>query len=387
MCEQSLAEFDPFLNMKHLQEVLAGLVRIYHDHPPQDNKQQQFTFDYDDDEDEFLVLRDDNSDGDDDDEQESCEGGVASTTQECSDDTNGAGGGQRNASSPNDANLDTNVSQENADSVNSVTQTASTTTTTTTTTSTTTTNTSFAGRFGDETEEVSRVLRRIAGLDINTGEGAPDTASHLHKDKDEKNRFNKAHGEQVKENGEIPEEPVQWTNVNRNTLNHSSNVLNNHSISTVLPKSDNETLNEREEMECLYLLLNYDNSEVVQHALELPESVRCGNVLSKALTAVLSFHSSGNYVGMIRLLSTLPPTLSCCLYLSLPKLQKKVLQVLSAGHNSANSKYAMAELPTLLDVTKRVCQHYGLTVTDTQHIVFNKKDFKADAPLVSNYLI
>ena len=34
MCEFSLADFNPVLNMRQLQEVLAVVVRVYKDNPP-----------------------------------------------------------------------------------------------------------------------------------------------------------------------------------------------------------------------------------------------------------------------------------------------------------------------------------------------------------------
>lgn len=348
MCEEQLSDFDPFLNMKHLQEVLAGLVRLYQEQPEHcSEKREQFTFDYEEDEDEFFITKD---------------SGLCSD-ESVRDSTRSPNCVDSDSSSTSTPHVD-HAAMSSAESV-------------------------VTRRFGEESAEVAGVLERISGLDL-TADTEPISVScaPMLQDygKEEKNRQNMAMGEMIRETS--PTVPYTDSTVAK-TDNHLLEIDGNASSSCNSQLSDQiKQTCEREEMECLHLLLNYDNSEAVQHTLELPDSIRSSPLLSKVLDAVLKYHSCGRFVSVLRLLPLLPPVLCCCLYLSLPKLQKKALQVLSIGYSSSNTRYALAELRTLLVLpselaAKQMCLHYGLTVTESDHVAFKKCDFKLDAPVVS----
>ena len=376
LCENRQEDFDPYLNMKQLQETLACLIRIYKENPAMSTKEKsneqkiQFTFDLDDDEDEFFVTDSVGGEGQD----------IATDSDESLADSNRRE--EHSSAHRNGGNLPQN------------------------------------GPLQEDVDAVNTLLNRIRNMELtNSTENPTQDASNvgplsdlpLHRDqqlsaKDIKNRENKYLEETAKECSS-----VKWTNVvdmsntaaannctSEQTMNNTSVLRNGEShLSSESEQSntieENTKLDycEREELECLYLLLNYEQTEVMQHGLELAQEVKDGPLLSKVLPALLNYHSTGNFVSLMRLFNVLPPVLCCALYLNLPKLQKRILQVLSTGHSSGNTRYIVSDLPNLLMIpevsaVKELCQYYGLKLAgdETQFVAFHKKDFLADKPVV-----
>ncbi|KAF2352481.1 SAC3/GANP/THP3 [Trinorchestia longiramus] len=428
MCEVSATDYNPFLDMKQLQETLAGLVRLYKDNsnhiPPQP---PAFSFDLDDDDEEEYFFEFDFSTGKVRERSAGCGTNNSNGEGSCSGvscDSNrsdaqtpgdlagnhwtgeGSGEGecrhtcQTTSDCPDDSGF-LSIDNEN-DRISKA------------------AGGSFVSYRGSDDDEVSRVMTRISAMSLEAMGGEAQAASTAHVDgnsKDDKNRFNKEAGEHVKEQRECFDEcvvekdsnlyvdsPNQSTNNDDSSVNHQTNSNSNSSSLNSSEGNSNDSVTdsdklsssvlhesvcEREEMECIYLLLNYDKSEAVEHALELPTFVKEGKVLSRVLPAVLSYHSTGNTTALLRLLHALPPLLCSALYLSLPKLQRKILQVLTTGHSSVNSKYPLLELANQLvlpgaDAARRACRHFGLTVTGDQHqfVAFHKNDFSINAPLM-----
>ena len=217
---------------------------------------------------------------------------------------------------------------------------------------------------------------RVNGESVDSSNEAPQAATNSKLEKDRQNRII----EETTRNGSDNKSSDETQDANEAG---SSQTANSNATTSSTPKCT-----EREEMEALYLLLNYDNGEVLQHCLELPCDVKSGPILSSLLPVIVSYNSSGNYVPLFRLFNTLPPLLCLALYLSLPKIQKKALQVLSTGHNCANSQFSLEELSTILvfkdtETAKVTCEHYGLSCLEG-FVAFKKKDF-VDKPIVSNF--
>ena len=56
MCEHSLNQFNPVLNMKHLLETLVGLIRVYRDQDDDKKDVKKHEFDSDEEEYEFFTF-------------------------------------------------------------------------------------------------------------------------------------------------------------------------------------------------------------------------------------------------------------------------------------------------------------------------------------------
>ena len=357
MCEIPTSEFDPFLNMKQLQESLASLIRIYKDQETVVKHLPSFSFELDELEDDFYVTvnTEDNKtyqnkrkynvpryDGD---REE-----VASVLQRISgltlsDMPSCSGTGPLNGQS---AVFDQDDDKEYSESQ----------------------SVQSCDQTDDSPDDNSKELEQESPVMTRT----PSTS------KDEKNREN-----QILEAVSKMEAQSSWTNVRE-----SKDLISSDEESSKPESSENcDQVSEREEMEALNLLLNYDNTEVIQHCLELPDEIKTGSLLSKIIPVMLSYLSSGNYIPLLRLFNILPPILSVTFYLSLPKIQKKAIQVLATGHSSVNTRFAVAELSTLLmfenvAAASTACQHYGFKIVgeDEKFVAFHKKDLKPEQPVV-----
>jgi len=343
MCDSPLADFDPVLNVKQLQEVLAGVVRAYRDWPPLDPAPQStpepppFSFDYDDDEDEFLrPARDVNAD-----------------SNNVDDVVDGIADMRVNGSSPN---CEPSAVLNDEDHI-----------------------------VTDSSTQASN--NPSDNISTNKWSNITNKESNKH-DANEPKTENptKPTPQPPPSQQTTPPPPTSHQTTPQPPPSHQTTPqAPPRPQGSPEPAPNSRPLSERAEMEAVYLLLNYDRAEAVAHAVELPAHVREAAVFARCLAAARDHHSCGSYAAMLRLLPQLPPLLQVCLTLSLGKLRRQAMQVLCAGHGAPSGTYSLAELARLLCLSapaaKEAAEHYGVAVKDAQ-VLFARTSFRADAPVL-----
>ncbi|XP_018010819.1 uncharacterized protein LOC108668166 [Hyalella azteca] len=345
MCESRDHVHNAVLEMRQLQETLASVLRIYRDHPVKTPDTPTHFSDSDDEECEYFF------------ELDPVTGRVREKAS--AEDTN-ASEGSPGTCDDNTASSGEDISQR-LSCMNIV----------------------------DEGEKTMPVARRPSSSSPENGpESRQNNAASidLHQQHSKSSSINSYdHGTEYDSNDHNAVVNSEPNKISNNLIqSRTSNEDTNPPVREDEQDCSNCFSSEHEEMECMHLLLNYDATEAIKHSLSLPPSLKNGKTFQRVLTSVLSYHSCGNTAALLRLLQCLPPLLATSLYLNLPKIQRKVIQVLNTSHH--NTKIPLLEVSSQLglfgdtDAARRVCQHYGIDIVDHNTIAFNKKHFNDNAP-------
>ncbi|KAK2575714.1 hypothetical protein KPH14_012103 [Odynerus spinipes] len=137
-------------------------------------------------------------------------------------------------------------------------------------------------------------------------------------------------------------------------------------------------VNNRAEMEALYILLNIGDVSALNRALSLPEKLRKSEEVRLSTKISIAWHLK-NYVLVFRLIQKLRPILVCAIMCNLRSLRRETLQIMSAGYNNKVLTFPGLKLQELLlykDIEKieADCKLFNLIFTN-QNILFQKASF------------
>ncbi|KAF7695973.1 SAC3 domain-containing protein 1 [Silurus meridionalis] len=133
----------------------------------------------------------------------------------------------------------------------------------------------------------------------------------------------------------------------------------------------------QEEFQALSLLYNLGSTTTLQHALELPESVRLSSPVQLALE-VNRAYIERNPVRLLRLARKLDFMQACALHRHLISCRKDLLMIYSHGYSSRNCRFPIQKLADLLfldsSLALQLCQTHGIEVKG-DYVVFSKTSF------------
>ncbi|XP_051961994.1 SAC3 domain-containing protein 1 [Xyrauchen texanus] len=133
----------------------------------------------------------------------------------------------------------------------------------------------------------------------------------------------------------------------------------------------------QEEFQALNLLYNMGSFHATQHALELPERIRCSPAVQLAL-AVNRAYMERNSVRLLRLSQKLDFMQVCALHRHLLTSRRDLLLVFSHGYSSRNCRYPLKRLAHLLflkdTLAAELCQVHGVNVSG-EWVNFSKSSF------------
>ncbi|XP_035732673.1 SAC3 domain-containing protein 1-like [Vespa mandarinia] len=145
-------------------------------------------------------------------------------------------------------------------------------------------------------------------------------------------------------------------------------------------------IDNRAEMEALYILLNIGDISALNRALSLPEKLRKLEEIRLATNISIAWYLR-NYVRVFRLIQKLRPILVCAAMCNLKNMRRNVLQIMSSGYNNKILTFPGLKLQELIlykDIEKleNDCKLFNLTFTN-QNILFQKTSFN-DKILLAN---
>lgn len=149
-----------------------------------------------------------------------------------------------------------------------------------------------------------------------------------------------------------------------------------------------DSRDERELMECLYLLVAPGNAEALERALLLPRDVRTARVRLCLRTSLEM--ARGNYVRVcraVRDLHDMPLLLVCAATHVMPRVRRQCLRTMALAYSSRGALCVppdhLARLLLYGDVQSLTddCRYYGLQVTDAG-VRFSNDSFRHEKPMV-----
>ncbi|GLD50217.1 SAC3 domain-containing protein 1-like isoform X1 [Lates japonicus] len=134
----------------------------------------------------------------------------------------------------------------------------------------------------------------------------------------------------------------------------------------------------QEEFQALGLLYNLGSARATQHIMELPERLRSAPAIRLALS-INRAYLERNPVRVLRLAQRLNFLQCCALHQHLVTCRRDLLLIFSHGYSSRNCRFPLDRLARLLcldvPLTARLCQAYGVDVSQDSHVVFSKAAF------------
>ncbi|KAI4489900.1 hypothetical protein M0804_004082 [Polistes exclamans] len=171
------------------------------------------------------------------------------------------------------------------------------------------------------------------------------------------------------------------------TLNRERELEINEEIEAIT------LIDNRVEMEALYILLNIGDVSGLNRALILPEKLRHVTISKikihlsyvlkseevKLATKISIAWYLKNYVRVFRLIEKLRPIFVCAVMCNLKSLRRNVLQIMSSGYNSKNLTFPGLKLQELLlykdvEKLKKDCELFNLKFTN-ENVLFQKTSF------------
>lgn len=142
--------------------------------------------------------------------------------------------------------------------------------------------------------------------------------------------------------------------------------------------------NDRQQMEALYILLHMGNTESLMRALQLPLYLRKSPDVQLSIKISFAWYLK-NYVRVCHLIQQLSPLLICAAMISIQKLRRMALKIMSSGYNSKIFTFPGLKLQQILlykeiDKIRIDCELFGLVFTN-QNILFQKANFKDEIKL------
>lgn len=120
------------------------------------------------------------------------------------------------------------------------------------------------------------------------------------------------------------------------------------------------------------------STRAMQHIIELPERLRSTPAITLALSINQAFLER-NPVRVLRFAKSLNFLQSCALHRHLVSCRRDLLLIYSHGYSSRNCRFPLDRLSQLLaldaSLTARLCQAYGVEVTQENQVVFSKAAF------------
>ncbi|XP_014604903.1 PREDICTED: SAC3 domain-containing protein 1 isoform X2 [Polistes canadensis] len=156
------------------------------------------------------------------------------------------------------------------------------------------------------------------------------------------------------------------------TLNRERELEINEEIKAIT------LIDNRVEMEALYILLNIGDVSGLNRALILPEKLRKSEEVKLATKISIAWYLK-NYVRVFRLIEKLRPIFVCAVMCNLKSLRRNVLQIMSSGYNSKNLTFPGLKLQELLlykdvEKLKKDCELFNLKFTN-ENVLFQKTSF------------
>lgn len=139
-------------------------------------------------------------------------------------------------------------------------------------------------------------------------------------------------------------------------------------------------------MESLYILCNLDDIHPLYRYITLSKELRRNPKLLMSYSIAIANHN-GNYLRVCRLMGILHPLAYRAMFLHLPQIQRRALEVMSRAYNSSRLTMPVAALRKCLRFStdseaREICSHYGLSV-DGQAVMFEKTTFNGEVELHS----
>ncbi|XP_043490954.1 SAC3 domain-containing protein 1 isoform X2 [Polistes fuscatus] len=146
-------------------------------------------------------------------------------------------------------------------------------------------------------------------------------------------------------------------------------------------------IDNRVEMEALYILLNIGDVSGLNRALILPEKLRKSEEIKLATKISIAWYLK-NYVRVFRLIEKLRPIFVCAVMCNLKSLRRNVLQIMSSGYDSKNLTFPGLKLQELLlykdvEKLKKDCELFNLKFTN-ENVLFQKTWFNNQVLLANS---
>ncbi|XP_015181040.1 PREDICTED: germinal-center associated nuclear protein [Polistes dominula] len=146
-------------------------------------------------------------------------------------------------------------------------------------------------------------------------------------------------------------------------------------------------IDNRVEMETLYILLNIGNLSGLNRALILPKKLRNSEEIKLATKISIAWYLK-NYVRVFRLIEKLRPIFVCAVMCNLKSLRRNVLQIMSSGYNSKNLTFPGLKLQELLlykdiEKLKKDCEIFNLQFIN-ENVLFQKTSFNNEVLLANS---
>jgi SAC3 domain-containing protein 1 len=134
----------------------------------------------------------------------------------------------------------------------------------------------------------------------------------------------------------------------------------------------------RAEFECYYLLHNLGSHEAMEHALTLPEYIKCRQIFKTTWNMSL-MNLLCNFVGLFRLAEKLPFLASCLVQKHCAAIRHSAVAVLNTAYSNPKCQYPLTELSSILmfdheQESQYFLAYFGIEVING-FIKFSKKSY------------